>query len=66
MAPSPSPCVEPVSGAANPESANGIRNWPFAIDSSRVYPLVELIDLAEEHNPETRVAWERARAQLAI
>jgi len=55
-----------MSGAANPESANGIRNWPFAIDSSRVYPLVELIDLAEEHNPETRVAWERARAQLAI
>jgi outer membrane protein TolC len=27
--------------------------------------LTELIDLAEEHNPETRVAWERARAQLA-
>jgi len=27
--------------------------------------LPELIDLAESHNPETRVAWERARAQAA-
>jgi outer membrane protein TolC len=27
--------------------------------------LAELIDLAESHNPETRVAWERARAQAA-
>jgi len=27
--------------------------------------LAELIDLAEAHNPETRVAWEGARAQLA-
>jgi len=25
----------------------------------------DLIDLAETHNPETRVAWERARAQAA-
>jgi outer membrane protein TolC len=27
--------------------------------------LAELVDLAEAHNPETRVAWERARAQAA-
>jgi outer membrane protein TolC len=27
--------------------------------------LPELIDLAETHNPQTRVAWERARAQAA-
>jgi outer membrane protein TolC len=27
--------------------------------------LAELIDLAESHNPETRVGWERARAQAA-
>jgi outer membrane protein len=27
--------------------------------------LPELIDLAESHNPQTRVAWERARAQAA-
>jgi outer membrane protein len=37
----------------------------FAIDGNKVYSLGELIDLAESHNPETRVAWENARAQAA-
>jgi outer membrane protein TolC len=32
-----------------------------AIESQRRYELVELIDLAERVNPETRVAWEGAR-----
>jgi outer membrane protein TolC len=35
------------------------------IESDRTYSLTELIDLAEAHNPETRVAWESARAQGA-
>jgi len=35
------------------------------VDPSRAYSLVELIDLAEAHNPQTRFAWERARAQAA-
>ena len=34
-------------------------------DREKSYSLPELIDLAESHNPETRVAWERARAQAA-
>jgi outer membrane protein len=34
-------------------------------DPAKNYSLPELIDLAESHNPETRVAWERARAQAA-
>src|SRR5712672_3505904 len=38
---------------------------PFRIESDRVYSLPELIDLAESHNPETRVGWENARAQAA-
>src|SRR5262245_43619577 len=38
---------------------------PFRIESDRTYSLTELIDLAEAHNPETRVAWENARAQAA-
>jgi outer membrane protein len=37
----------------------------YRIESDRVYSLAELVDLAETHNPETRVAWERARAQAA-
>src|SRR5689334_7065662 len=35
------------------------------IEVDRTYSLAELIDLAEAHNPETRVAWESARAQAA-
>jgi outer membrane protein TolC len=35
------------------------------IESEKVYSLADLIDLAESHNPETRVAWESARAQAA-
>jgi outer membrane protein len=34
-------------------------------NSVKTYSLAELIDLAESHNPETRVAWERARAKAA-
>ena len=37
----------------------------FPLDSSTNYSLGDLIDLAETHNPETRFAWERARAQAA-
>ena len=37
----------------------------FRIESDRVYSLPELIDLAESHNPETRVGWENARSQAA-
>lgn len=34
-------------------------------NSAKVYSIAELIDVAESNNPETRVAWERARAQAA-
>jgi len=35
------------------------------IQPDKAYSLPELIDIAEMHNPETRVAWENARAQAA-
>src|SRR5580698_1620265 len=35
------------------------------IEPGKAYSLAELIDLAEAHNPETRVAWENALAQGA-
>ena len=44
---------------------NRIRQSAFRIESDKTYSLAELIDLAEAHNPETRVAWENARAQAA-
>lgn len=34
-------------------------------NSVKTYTLAELIDIAESNNPETRVAWERARAEAA-
>jgi len=37
----------------------------FNFDPAKTYSLAELVDLAESHNPETRVAWERARSQVA-
>jgi outer membrane protein len=46
-------------------NANGVRESRFSIDQAKTYSLAEQIDLAEAHNPETRVAWERARAQAA-
>jgi outer membrane protein len=47
------------------DEAKRVRYTGFAIDSSKTYSLPELIDLAESHNPETRLSWERARAQAA-
>ena len=37
----------------------------FTLDSTKTYTLSELVDVAEEHNPQTRVAWEQAKAQAA-
>jgi outer membrane protein len=45
--------------------AERIHGTEFAVDPSATYSLAELVDLAESHNPETRVAWERARRQAA-
>jgi outer membrane protein TolC len=43
--------------------AKTVPDLRFNIDSTRTYVLAELIDLAEAHNPATRVDWELARAQ---
>jgi outer membrane protein TolC len=37
----------------------------FAPDPTKTYTLPELINLAEQNNPETRVAWENAKARAA-
>lgn len=64
------PWHSPAAGARNAErqianEASHLYRPPFPIDSNKVYSLAELIDLAETHNPETRAAWESARAQAA-
>ena len=42
----------------------GLRK-PQRIDPEKIYSLPELIDLAEENNPQTRLAWHSAKAQAA-
>jgi outer membrane protein len=44
---------------------NGERFPRVSINPRKVYNLAELIDIAERNNPETRVAWERARHAAA-
>jgi outer membrane protein len=45
--------------------ARNIPDLRFTIDPAKTYSLSELVDLAEAHNPATRVSWERARVQAA-
>jgi len=45
--------------------AKNLRDSRFNVDPAKTYSLAELVDLAEAHNPETRLAWERARGQAA-
>jgi len=37
----------------------------YDLDPAKAYTLAELIDLAEQHNPETRFAWQQAKARAA-
>lgn len=41
------------------------RQPTYSIDPGKVFTLPELIDLAEMHNPDTRVTWEAARERAA-
>ncbi|MEA3210287.1 MAG: outer membrane protein [Chthoniobacter sp.] len=41
------------------------RATAVAVDPARIYTLPELIDFAQRSNPETRIAWERARQAAA-
>jgi outer membrane protein len=47
------------------EEAKTFRVSRLAADPTKVYSLAELVDFAERNNPETRVAWEGAKARGA-
>jgi outer membrane protein TolC len=47
------------------EPTEAERRYYPAIDPRKTYNLAELIDIAQRSNPETRVAWERARLAAA-
>lgn len=38
---------------------------PPALDPAKIYTLAELVNIAEHNNPDTRVAWENAKAKAA-
>jgi outer membrane protein TolC len=63
--PSPARPWIPLDNEGLHNDARTIRTPGAPIDPDRSYSLAELIDLAEAYNPETRLAWERARAQAA-
>src|ERR1700738_1611028 len=46
-------------------SNEGQRSSRVSINPGKIYGLAELIDIAERNNPDTRVAWERARQAAA-
>jgi outer membrane protein len=52
----PKPKFELPSGLSVP-----YRRDEVSVDSSHIYTLAELIDLAEQNNPDTRIAWEQAK-----
>jgi outer membrane protein len=52
-------------GRGNRQRSTSLGEHGFSVDGDKIYSLAELIDLAEAHNPETRVAWESARTQAA-
>src|SRR5213083_1749101 len=57
----------PAYSAALSETEHARKPGTVSIDPRKTYELSELIDLAQRTNPETRVAWERARqAAIAI
>ncbi len=65
QSPPPSPNVV-WHGKEEPSLEQGLASQPeqrYAIDPGKSYTLPELINLAEEHNPVTRQAWETAKAR---
>lgn len=47
------------------EQGKALPTSHMAIDAAKSYSLAELVDFAERNNPETRVAWEGAKARGA-
>lgn len=63
----PTPQSGPANFAISADAARSHLEQSAAADTSRVYRLPELIDLAQRTNPATRVAWQQARqAALAV
>ena len=58
------PWKPPANATPAADSALSHSRQEPALDPQHVYTLAELVDFAESHNPETRVAWQAARIRL--
>ncbi len=57
---------QPWNGTPKMQAVVPLRHSPrFVPDPSTIYTLSELVDIAEQNDPETRVAWENAKARAA-
>jgi outer membrane protein len=56
---------QPWQGTTNLQAPLPRSGPAFAPDPTKIYTLPELVNLAEQNNPETRVAWENAKARAA-
>jgi outer membrane protein len=61
----PSAPERPWQGTAKTEPSVPPAYSAFAPDPTKTYTLPELVDIAEQNNPDTRVAWENAKARAA-
>jgi outer membrane protein len=62
----PATSERPREGAPNMQPPASPRRAPaFVPDSSKIYTLPELVDIAEQNNSDTRAAWESAKARAA-
>lgn len=52
-------------GAQSLERESAKAQTQVHVELDKIYTLAELIDLAEQHNPETRAAWEEAKSRAA-
>ncbi len=61
----PSSAVRPWSSPPGQSPGADLQKYAreFEFSPEKIYTLPELIDLAEQHNPETRVTWQAAKAQ---
>ena len=62
----PAAADRPWNGSAKTQPVVPQQHPPALVpDPSKIYTLPELVDVAEQNNPETRVAWENAKARAA-
>jgi Outer membrane efflux protein/Thiamine pyrophosphate enzyme, C-terminal TPP binding domain len=53
------------SGGSVRATARSVPQPKYSLDANQTYTLAKLVDLAESHNPETRLAWQNAKAEAA-